>query len=811
MVARPAFPTRSANSGEFSPDAEGRIDVKQFYSGARRMKGIEPVPQSGFRRMGGTRRVMKARKPLVALVITAPTLIAGPHVGTQTIWTGVIGGPVACVNVKGFAVSAGAATFSVECQTPAGWIAIGPAFGDWTTAADRTAAFAPQSGRTATSLRIRATFSVAATVAIASVTAWSESGAALPARYASLTVDDGTVYSAFVSAMIADFATKDGFAGAALLPLTTSAMLADMDFYAESDTIGLFHPSNVPTQRILNFGGGHEWGVSAWPYASIPDVDLGGTYVKTADVWEIALAWENNVEMFLTVTVDGEQTPAVALTDAGTLAPKFAQLANGFDWNLFCANLQAAIVALPNVGAGVTVVWQSWTATSSRLVVTFGGALAGSEYALSAAVVNTVKISANPLHTSIGKTAGEPLFSMTKGYPGLAEEVQSRMTHGRIPAVTGATLMSRTGEIFDFNIKGQNDAAARLDRIRAKTSETILAIKEHKYVLVGTDRAIYFVNNRTIERNTPLNFVKASETGIRANTKMLDLDGLLYYVAANGEQLLSLAYDDVSTSYNANPESMLSSHLISGILRGVRQKAEAEQDAAKLWLLRGDGRLALAQMIRNQEITGFCEWLAAGGGLVKEIGVDSGNKLWLTVQRGAVLTHELYDLSALYQDSVTTICDLAGVVSNLPHAGEVWAKADGYILGPFTVDAGRINLGNAYDGPVEVGYWTAPVFETMRQPFVTGNDQIIFRPGRIHTFYGNLIGTQSIAIGANGGAPQDYRLSEATDAVNMAMPPKTKLISIFGMMGRTTGPTLVITQTRPGELRVGDFALGMDL
>lgn len=57
MVARPAKPFRSANAGEFSPDVSTRIDIKQYYSAGLNFKNIEPVPQSGWRQMGGSRRI----------------------------------------------------------------------------------------------------------------------------------------------------------------------------------------------------------------------------------------------------------------------------------------------------------------------------------------------------------------------------------------------------------------------------------------------------------------------------------------------------------------------------------------------------------------------------------------------------------------------------------------------------------------------------------------------------------------------------------------------------------------------------------
>jgi hypothetical protein len=365
--------------------------------------------------------------------------------------------------------------------------------------------------------------------------------------------------------------------------------------------------------------------------------------------------------------------------------------------------------------------------------------------------------------------------------------VQDRLAYGRIQSARGAFALSRIGEYFDLNIEAQSSDAAILERLRSQTNETILAMKESKYLLIFTDRGVYFATNRTIDRNQPMNVVLASETASTANCQPLDLEGLIYYVARDeddpqgGHQLLSLAYDDVSTSYNANPESLLASHLVQGIIRSVRQKKAGNLDASKGWLMRNDGRLIACQMIKNQDILGFCEWVAAGGGLVKEIGIDGRNKLWVAVQRGTDISIEIYDVDIFLQDALTVTPDLAGNVSGLPYAdgAALWAVANGYVLGPFTASGGAIALGDAYASAL-VGRWQAPRYETMPQVYVTPGDDVIMRPGRIYSIDLNILATTSIAIGANGEAVRNIVLNEVGDPVDAAMPAKSKLISITG-------------------------------
>lgn len=822
MVARPTVPFRSANAGEFSADAKGRVDIKQYYSAGLRFRNIEPVPQSGFRRMGGSWRMSRQRPPVASLSITSPTPALGPHTGTQTIWSGTVAGAVAAVFVENLYANAGVLDWWVEAETASGvWTQIGEAFSGGTSAVSRLAAFPPRAPRTATAIRIRCTFSTSATInAALAVSALQEAATAIHPRHVGLKTDAGVEFSGFVTEGICDFFTADdGWVGAARLDGVTEEMLPDLAFYAEGLTIGVFH-GDLESLRMFLAGQSHEWTVDTWPYNPVPEADLGGSYTKTDDEWEISIRGIGSSPISISVTVDGETTPSITLVDAGDgVTPETGSGASTADWNLFATNIAAAINALPSIAGGVTAVYSN-PATSGRLItVTFAGASTGAEYQLSAIVVNTTEVSALAYHTQIGETELEPLFSDARGWPGGVDLVQDRMAHFRLPARTGAMALSRVGEYFDFNLKGQNDAAPRLDALRSQTSETILAVRESNFLLVFTDKAVYFVTNRTIERNTPLNFQLADPTPAAPNCRPFDLEGRIYYVAMDpapnalgGHQLVSLAYDEVAQGYMPQPESLLARHLVRDIIRTKRQNKSSDLDGTKGWMLRADGRLVAAQIIRNQEITGLCEWASADSGAIGEIGIDGNNRLWLSVARGGDIAIERYDMAIFLQDAVEATPDLAGAITGLPHANgtTVWATADGYVLGPFTVTGGAIDLGEAHTDVV-VGRWIAPRFESMPQVFVTRSDEVVFRPGRIHTAEINIIDTDSIAVGANGEDPQDVTLTRAGDPVDAPPPLRTEHVTVTGLPGFMEAPTLVITQIRPGELRVRDFGIGAKL
>ncbi len=276
---------------------------------------------------------------------------------------------------------------------------------------------------------------------------------------------------------------------------------------------------------------------------------------------------------------------------------------------------------------------------------------------------------------------------------------------------------------------------------------------------------------------------------------------------------MSLSYSELETTFEPVPEHIFATHLVENVIGFKGQQANSRADASKLWLLRSDGRLVAACIIKSQDVLGFCEWELAAGGLAKELHVDAGNDVRLAVMRGSAMRHEIQSRDALFQAQVSATADLAGVVTGLAiHEGRaVYVAADGYIEGPFTVTGGAITLDEAWTGPVTVGLWKAPVWEGMPRYFITRDDLVVKRPGRIYSATVEVIDTTSIAIGANGQPAENVPLQVTGDLVDVAPAPRSGPVARHGMLGHRMGTTLVITQTKPGELHVRDITLGEKL
>lgn len=697
MVNQPGPLKSSCNAGEFGPDLEGKITLKQWYSAAKNMKNVEPVPQSGFQLMPGTALVAET----TATAVKHGTLKVSPSLSYTLIFS-------------------------------AGQVDI---FRN-----DRTKV---------------------ATVAIAEITA---------------------------------------------------DILPEIKFYGEANTFGIFHQDLETIRLYRDLDDDTNWTKDLWPYEKLPDVDLGGDYATVDDIWEVGVRWsEGNTNIVLEIEVDGESTIGVFTENANGNAAEFGE------------DIQAAVRDLPSMTDDVVVtdLGQGETSSHYRLYqIAFPGALSGVEYSVSARIVNTVGASALAWHTQVGKTLGEPLVSSTQGWFAGMELFQDRACYFGPKARAAAVAMSRVGEYFDLNIEAAGDNAARLEALRTRTSEEINWMYEGQYLLAFTDKGEWFVPNREISADAPVVWTRTSTHGIHPQIPPVEIESRVFFLSSArqdpnepdnfdiGQALYSMQYDDVATRFDAQPESLLATHLIRDVRALALQKKVRKQDAARLWMNDSTGRLILAVLIKNQDIVAFCEWVGALAGKILGLSVDGQNQVWLTVDRGGTITHEIMeeqDLN-LFQGAISGATDLAGDFDGLDiwEGQEVWCRADGYVFGPYTVSGGTISLGE-YFADVKAGLWQAPVYEGLPLYKVLPNEEILHRPGRIHSVITHVIDTESIAIGANGSPPRNKPLVDASDDVSAPVPAKTRQIRSTAIPGVVTGPTVLITQTRPGKLRVRDY------
>ncbi len=601
------------------------------------------------------------------------------------------------------------------------------------------------------------------------------------------------------------------------VPSITSAMLPDLGFYGEANTFGIFHPDLWNGLRLLrNPSDDTAWSVTTWPFETLPDVDLGGSYAKTDDVWTMWITWTSDTALIeLSPKLEGTTPDSVRLCTNGTTSAVDPNSASAADWDWFASRLALRLSSVAGFSTGVSVARSGDYSLRKAFTITFGGALSGSQYSFDATITSTSTAAALVSHTQTGTTAGEPLISSGRGGFAGCGNFQDRQVYYAPKAQPAAIAMSRTGEYFDLNIKSADSAGARLEKMRTEVSETVYHVIDATYLIVYTDRAEYFASNRTIEAGKPLNWVRASEIGTRKNCKPVVLEGAVYCVSKDGGRLYKMSYDAVSEAFNPQPVNDMNDDLVSGVISLKVQRKQPGMKADRLWILREDGRLLHGIVNVAQEIPlAAAEWPVHGGGFVHAISVDGQENVWLTVERGGVFTREVIEEAEdnLFQMTIDTTVNSSGIASGLSalNGKTVWAMMKNDIYGPYTVSGGQVAT-DEVSTTARIGIWEPPVFETMPYIRVLQNDDVVRRPGKVVSIRAYLLNTASIAIGANGQRAKDIALNRMSDDLTAEKQNFTGHIAVCGLKGVGMDPTIIITQVRPGLINVRDFIPGVRL
>jgi len=806
MVAQSGRFRPSFNAGEWGPAFDSRVDLNEFYSAARRMLNVEPLPASGFRLMAGSVDKGRVRRQL-QLLNGSRTVTPGPFVAAGQVEIVSFSEQEICaVSLQGYHVLENvSATVEVEWKNGAGvWQQLGAAITVDNIVRNRVVALPPGQFVLATDIRLMI-------YPTASVT-WSNTDTVmyleLPDLAAAVRCYDYSISkeSSFIIVVTEGWCDvwKGGVYTASFVTEITAGMIPVLNIIEEANTIGFFHNDLKSLRAFREFNQDHQWGVDDWPYKEIGTVDYGGTYPTTDDEWQIYMRYASTglSKIVMVLNVGGEETSSVLLN----VDPAAATNAQ---WVVFAAALQSALESLPSFGVGVTVIPAVGANPEyMEFIVNFGGAYSGVSYGFSAQITNTSDASALVSHTKIGKTDGEPIISTARGWPGHAALVQDRYAYSNLKAKPSGGVMSENAEYFNLNIDRTPDDSAFVFAYRNDRNETINHLIWSKYLLVLSSDAEYFVNNRKISRNEPLNFIKASSYGSSASVVPRDAEGLLYFVDPTGNVLYRASYDDVQTSYVSHAQSIFSDHLFVGVVESALRKPDTESSSHRILYRRNDGRLIQVMVINNQNLSAFSEW--GTDGEILSVAVDRQDRVFLAVKRtfagGDEICFEMWDDNQwLHGAKNFGATDVDGLLTGLSeYEGlNIWVVADGYSLGKYMVAGGQIKLPVFYSS-VTLGWWTAPIAEPMPFLLVRGDNEIVRRPGRIHTFRGAVVKTTSIAIGANGEAPIDQPLYRAGQAVDQPQEPYTGELHVSGISGFGEPASVVITQTKPGALQLRD-------
>lgn len=571
---------------------------------------------------------------------------------------------------------------------------------------------------------------------------------------------------------------------------------------------GIVTHADVKTRR-LRHAGPTNWAFEDAPLTGLPLHDYGAVYTNGVPAeWEIELIGFRtgsaplNADVIFALTVSNIETPSLR-ANASTTAAGAAATAS---------TIQAAIAALPNIAAGVTV--SVTDAADDRFRVVFSGeGNVGDQWALSGRVANKADAAVVCSKRVPGVAPGEPIISAARGWPRCAAFYQQRLLLGGLKGLPNAYLVSRSGVYYNFDQRLDTANGPFLVPMDTPGGERIERIIAARDLIIFTNEAEYSLSDRTLSKTTPPNHVEASRHGARGRA-VAENEGSILYPFAEGGGIGEFRWTDANGNYVTGDLGLLAPHLVRDVADLAVRGKTGSQQGNRLALVRDDRSMVLGTLLREQEVTAFSQVASDGG--FHAASCNGRNELLVIAERAAgaasVRTLEVFEPGLLLDCATDFAFDPPQrVVSDLiEHDGrEVWAIADGNVFGPLVVQGAAIELPVAA-AAVTVGRWRPPRISTLPLTREVGPKIVAIGKGRIHSVHLQLEDTTSVALSVNGKPAFDvplFPINELDDGTPELARGFTGRRSIRNLKGFKDDPFVTVTQVRPGRLTLKSIVL----
>jgi hypothetical protein len=296
----------------------------------------------------------------------------------------------------------------------------------------------------------------------------------------------------------------------------------------------------------------------------------------------------------------------------------------------------------------------------------------------------------------------------------------------------------------------------------------------------------------------------------------IGIDSAALAVQEYGGFVREILYDFSTDSYHNNDLSVMAEHLFEGLT--ITSWAYAQHPFGILWAVRSDGKMLGLTYSREHEVAAW-HWHDTDGEFesVASIAEGSENAVYVAVKRtinGATKRYVEKFVSRIlpktdgspdvrkgvFLDSSLTYDGVpVTLFSGLDHleGKEVTALADGYVLGPYTVAAGQIDIVNEMpDGAsyVTIGLGYISQLETL--DLVTNGADLKSRLKRILKVLFEAVDSRGMKFGSDFDNLKEWR--QRTVAMSYgAVPVETKMDAVSIPSSFTRTGCAVVQQDAP--------------
>lgn len=401
----------------------------------------------------------------------------------------------------------------------------------------------------------------------------------------------------------------------------------------------------------------------------------------------------------------------------------------------------------------------------------------------------------------------EPVWSATRGYPRHGRFYQGRLWIDGGKSRPSIVYGSKVNDFFNFDF-GTSLADEAIGPL-SQSFDEVTAIYPGRNLMIFTVSAEYIVPQTFGDAITPESAVLTRQSSIGSEPcfRPQEVEGAVMYIQRQGASVQEFIFDDTQQAFNNNYVSLLSSHLIKDPIDFSLRKATSTEEGAYLLLVREDGGLTVANILRSQGITSFVNRETEGDFM--SCAVDENDMFFVikrTVNGSEVQYVERFNEEHLFDASTRSTSGLPiSTLDNLSYLenSELSVLIDGAVQPNATVSNGSIALARKADTSVEVGLNFIPEVKDLPvEQLLENGSSLQGRKVNISEVSLRLSETTTIEVNDKTVIFQKFGLAGIDSPLDAEPTRFTGVRRIKGFLGWTEDGQVTIKQTIPGYMTV---------
>ena len=418
-----------------------------------------------------------------------------------------------------------------------------------------------------------------------------------------------------------------------------------------------------------------------------------------------------------------------------------------------------------------------------------------------------------PFFDTSGVTSGnweteagyEDVWSSARGWPKSAAFHEGRLYFGGSKSRINTIWGSQVIDYFDFNVGSGLDDESVEATINTNQLNSIINLFSGNDLRIFTTGAEFAVTQSTDSPITPSSFFVRPQTrlGSKPGIPIEDLNGATLFIQRQGKSLNAFQFGDSTASYQVQPLSTLSSHLLKTPVDMAARRASSTDESDRIFIVNGeDGSMAVYSILVGQNVIAPSKFTTDGEFIAVSVEISNVYAIVKrTINGSSRYTLETFD-DTFTTDSAKTS---ASATIDLPHLrGEtVSIVRDGLVDPDQTVPndtQGRITFITAPTTTRggEVGLSYSVTVKTMPSEPVLSSGSVQGFKKRIIQVDALVNETQNMTINGQLIAFRSF----GEDVLGKAVVPFTGMKTANGFLGFSQSGQITISQSVPLKMTV---------